>query len=467
TDNGSVATSKILKTSSNLIEGKISIEENNSTIVEVNSGELEAITSNKGISKIEEGQAVVLTRADYKVAQGNPEVKTAEETTSSVYKGSTLQLPPGLKEYLSFFGERGTAITKISKNGKITIIKDEYKYDRNAKAVDFALLDLEKELEIGTPVKIVCANFNKGEENSEYFVRETDNLYPQLITEKILLGKSIKTQTDAAPHGLSELEDDTTDETNSNSEIKKNPDITRSFDKWDTAIIDPETMQPDFNQRVSKGTELEVVCIRSTLVLQPVETASDKYINLVGKNAVAVTEITPFGKINVDGITFDAILTDLNLQPKKLEANMPEGTSYTVVGVKEVDGKIIVLVQEKDEVLEELLAVGEDVSLLEDSKEGWGVVKLSGNKWWGKIVGKDFLPIEKSFPANTIFKVTSIDTVLLANTSSILAAAWLPSTSIIPILLIGGAIIPPAIVVPIIDNNNDDDPLSEFTVIVQ
>ena len=68
TPQGEVFSPEIVKASSNIIDGQITVKDN--TIVELNEGSLEALTLN-GITKIESGQGVILSQAE--IAQSDLE----------------------------------------------------------------------------------------------------------------------------------------------------------------------------------------------------------------------------------------------------------------------------------------------------------------------------------------------------------------------------------------------------------
>ncbi len=75
TPQGEVFTPEVIKASTNIIDGQITVKDN--TIVELNEGTLEALTLN-GVTKIESGEGVLLTQAN--IAQSDIEQASENST---------------------------------------------------------------------------------------------------------------------------------------------------------------------------------------------------------------------------------------------------------------------------------------------------------------------------------------------------------------------------------------------------
>ncbi|GJM15356.1 MAG: hypothetical protein DHS20C13_06830 [Thermodesulfobacteriota bacterium] len=427
TPHGEIKSPKVITANTSYVIGTISVKD--TTLIRVDEGVLEASTSN-GTTNIKQGEAIVLAQSDIGQSDIESDIPNSSdqdvddslqktfdsETPTNVMPDELVQasskLPVGLLELLSSVGEHATADTELLPEGTVTLSNSDENI--NAKVVDYALRTSNKPIAKGAPVKVVCisANENSG---TEVLVRPLDNLYPQTVEQKSLIETSVIAQDNLAPEGMSRFAE---------------TEAGRSNSGWRTVVID-KNMQPDFEaaSHITRGTELNVVCVRSTLVLQPVGVVNEKYVNLVGNTVTVNSPMQPTGKVsitNADSQVMQAILVDLNLQGIQ-GANIPVGTELVIVGVKETEQGPVVLVQEKFTVLEELqLAAGEKVTSTTELSE-FGIVELKGAEWYGEVVGAGFEPLPGPFPAGTVFTVVSVNTTLLVNTPAALVAMFSPA----------------------------------------
>jgi hypothetical protein len=211
TPQGEVFSPELVKASSNIIDGKITVKDN--TIVELNEGSLQALTLN-GITEIESGQGVILSQAD--IAQSDLEQE--DETTPSeqvdeqkITTKKTLvtardkEIPENIREILELIGEKGSAESLLNPKGEIALDNVET-WDGNGEIVDFNLFSIEDaNLPVGTPVKVICLrpelkDSDKEGEGSESkedlaskdtkweaLVRPLDTFYPEQFGEKSLI----------------------------------------------------------------------------------------------------------------------------------------------------------------------------------------------------------------------------------------------------------------------------------------
>ena len=453
TPNGMVMTEHITKSSLNNVEGRIEINDNGTSLVKLQYGSLISVSEDGSTTKIRNGQAIILSESKI-VAQGDIETKEpgeveTESTDTGVQTEETLvavesptQLPAGLVELLNLVGAEAFAKDEILTTGEIAFKEDE-QFDGKAELVDYAIQPTDK-TPVGTndPVKVVCIGFDENQKK-EYLVRPYDNLYPELPQEKNLVERTVIVQGLLNPEGYSKFE------------IEEQG---RSTSNWNTVAVDPKTMQPDESANVADGAKLEVICVRTTLIVQPKDIVNENYINLIGNEAVAKTFNSPTGLVIVNGVDYpDAVVVDLNLQPIK-NVEFASGTQFTVVGAKPDENdpsKTILLVQQQGIVPEELqFAVGENAIATADFSK-YGVLDIKGQEWWGVVVDKQLAPTgDTTYSAGTQFAVVAVTTSLLAAPAALLAALWSTGVPIIiaPLAFAGvaGTAIPLAIA---IDNN--------------
>ena len=426
TPHGEIRSPKIVTASTSYIIGTINVDDN--TVVRVAEGTLQARTVN-GTTNITEGQAIVLAQSDIGQAdiesnESSPSSQEIEEsiqnpveevTPTQVVPDELVQasntLPASLLELLAAVGEHATAETALLPQGTVTLSGNNENV--NAKVVDYAMRPSNKKVAEGAPVKVVCVSANENK-STEVLVRPLDNLYPQTVEQKSLVEMTVVAQENLSPQGKSRFQ---------------TSEAGRSNNNWRTVVVD-RNMQPDFNSSyIKSGTELSVVCVRSTLVLQPSGVVNEKYVNLVGNTVTVSSPMQPSGKVvinNADSQVMQAMLVDLNLQGIN-GVNIPAGTELVVVGVKETPQGPVLLVQEKINVLDEIqFAVGEKVTSTSEFAE-FGLVKLKGAEWFGEVVGAGLQPLPGPFPAGTVFTVVSVNTTLLANTPAALAAMFSPA----------------------------------------
>jgi len=455
TPNGMVMTENITNSSLNNVEGRIEINDNGTSLVKLQDGVLISVSEDGSTTKIRNGQAIILSESKI-VAQGDIETKEpgeieTEPTDTGVQADETLvaveaatQLPAGLVELLNLVGAEAFAKTEILATGEIGFKEDE-QFDGDAKLVDYAIQHTDKTpVSTNDPVKVVCVSFDENQKK-EYLVRPYDNLYPELPQEKNLVDRTVIVQGILNPEGYSKFEVE---------------EQGRSASKWDTAVVDPTNYQPDESANVPDGAKLEVICVRTTLVLQPKDIVNENYINLIGNEAVSKTSMSPTGLVVVNGIDYpNAVVVDLNLQPIK-NVEFISGSRFTVVGAKPDENdpsKTILLVQQQGIVPEELqFAVGENALAKADFSK-YGVLDIKGQEWWGVVADKQLVPTAGTYSAGTQFTVVAVTTTLLVAPAPLLAALWSPAVigiSFIPPLVgagIAGAVIPLAIL-------TDDNP---------
>ena len=440
TPHGEIKSPKVITASTSYVIGTISVKD--TTLIRVDEGVLEASTVN-GTTNITQGQAIVLAQSDIgqsdlesdtpnssdQDVDDSPQKTFDNETPTNVMPDELVQassqLPVGLLELLSSVGEHATAETELLPQGTVTLSNSDENI--NARVVDYALRTSNKPIAKGTPVKVVCISANE-DSGTEVLVRPLDNLYPQTVEQKSLIETSVIAQDNLAPGGLSRF---------------AKTEAGRSNSGWRAVVID-ENMQPDFEaaSHITRGTELSVVCVRSTLVLQPAGVVNEEYANLVGNTVTVNSPMHPTGKVSIsngDSQVMQAILVDLNLQSIQ-GANIPVGTELVIVGIKETEQGPVVLVQEKFAVLEELqLAAGEEVTSTTELN-GFGIVELKGAEWYGEVVGAGFEPLPGPFPAGTVFTVVSVNTTLLVNTPAALVAMFSPAIAGAGVPVIAGVV---------------------------
>jgi len=350
---------------------------------------------------------------------------------------------------LNLVGAEAFAKDEILATGEIRFKEDE-QFDGIAKLVDHAIQPTDKTpVSTDDPVKVVCVSFDENQKK-EYLVRPYDNLYPELPQEKNLVDRTVIVQGLLNPEG------------NSKFEVEEQG---RSASKWNTVVINPKTMQPDYTANVPDGAKLEVICVRTTLILQPKDIVNENYVNLIGNEAVAKTSMSPTGLVVVNGVDYpDTVVVDLNLQPIK-NVEFVSGTRFTVVGAKPNENdpsNTILLVQQQGIVPEELqFVVGENAIATADFNK-YGVFDIKGQEWWGVVVDKQLVP-SSTYPAGTQFAVVAVTTSLLAAPAPLLLAYW-GGTSVIP-LIIGGATAAsiPAIAIPLALALDDNPASSSIT----
>jgi len=453
TPNGMVMTEHIAKSSLNNVEGRIEINDNGTSLVKLQDGSLISVAEDGSTTRIRNGQAIILSESKI-VAQGDIETKEPGEVeTDSIDTGvqteetlvaveAATQLPAGLVELLNLVGAEAFAKTEILATGEIGFKEDE-QFDGKAKLVDYAIQPTDKTpVSTNDPVKVICVSFDENQKK-EYLVRPYDNLYPELPQEKNLVDRTVIVQGILSPEGYSKFEAE---------------EQGRSASNWITVVVDPKTMQPDESANVADGAKLEVICVRTTLVLQPKDIINENYINLIGNEAVAQTSMSPTGLVIVNSVDYpDAVAVDLNLQPIK-NVEFVSGTRFTVVGAKPDENdpsKTILLVQQQGIVPEELqFAVGENAIATADFSK-YGVFDIKGQEWWGVVVDEQLVP-SSTYPAGTQFAVVAVTSSLLAAPAPLLAALWGTGFPIIaPLAFAGvaGTVIPLAILI-------DDNPFS-------
>jgi len=460
TPNGTVMTEHITKSSLNNVEGRIEINDNGTSLVKLQDGSLVSIAEDGSTTRIRGGQAIILSESKI-VAQGDIETNgpgevDTESTDTGVQTDETLvavesatQLPAGLIELLNLVGAEAYAKTTIYPTGEIGFKEDE-QFDGKAKLVDYAIQPTDKTIVIkDDPVKVICVSLDENQKK-EYLVRPYDNLYPELPQEKNLVDRTVIVQGLLNPEG------------NSRFEVEEQG---RSASNWNTVVVDPKTMQPDNTANVPDGAKLEVICVRTTLILQPKDIVNENYVNLIGNEAVAKTSMSPTGLVVVNGVDYpDAIAVDLNLQPIK-NVEFVSGSRFTVVGAKPDENdplSTILLVQQQGIVPEELqFAVGENALAKADFSK-YGVFDVKGKEWWGVVVDKQLVP-NSTYSAGTQFAIVGVTTSLLAAPAPLLLAYW-GGTSILPLIFAGGvAASVPAIAIPLAVSITDNPASSSIT----
>ena len=346
------------------------------------------------------GEAIVLTQSDIGQAdtdtnEPNPSSKDVEDSIENPAEDITptqiipdelvqasLKLPESLLKLLAMVGEHATAETELLPQGTVNLAGNDENMD--AKVVDYAMRPSNRKVSEGTPVKVVCFSADENK-NRQVLVRPLDDLYPQTVEQKSLVEMTVVAQENLNPEGRTKF---------------LHFDAGRSNSGWRTVVVNRD-MQPDLDStsKIKKGTELSVVCVRSTLVLQPIAEVNEKYINLVGNTVTVNSPMQPSGKVvikNADSQVMQAILVDLNLHGIQ-GANILAGTELTIVGVKETPQGPVLLVQDKLNVLEEVyFAVGEKVVSTSEIGE-FGLVNLKGAEWYGEVVGPGLEPLTGPF----------------------------------------------------------------------
>ena len=460
TPHGEILMPKVVNISSSEIEGIVTVAKNSTTTLQLNQGSMDVLTPN-GFVNLHDGEGIVLAQADI-------ESKSPNSSSNQIgsYKINTKNtLPVEILSYIRLAGERGLSESVLNPDGTVSLkhIRDE-NYD--AKVVNYSLREIDdSKIDEDKPVKVICSSIDG--DDSKLFVRPTDRLYPELVLEKNLIGIEVDEITHLDPNGLTRFDID--DE----EEIEKLNKY-RSLENWHTVIVDEETLQPDGNEysdddenkRKDKQNQEDedddddesnyrVICIRSTLILQPIEDVNPNHVELVGKKVIVKEALNPRGKVIVSGgKLMDGEIVDYNLQPIK-GANIPPGRTMEVVGVKE--GSTILLLQFPSLTQEEIpRSVGKTVTAQSDF-DPFGIVELESEEWWGVVVDNKFNPVETSFPSGTKFKVVSSMTSLLVEQDPILIAAFFPQPTLSPLvpIIIGGTIITgTAVAIPFII---DDD----------
>lgn len=466
TPQAELRTPQVVKTSSNMISGVLMV--NTTTVVKVIEGEMDAVTMS-GIRVIKAGEAFVLSdreisQSDVQTSEPADTDTPADSSSSGAEEGSRMsepdevleamsELPVNLLELLGMIGSKGVAQTPLSPEGNVKVQKQDTTL--KARLVDYAMIDSGESLPAGRDVKVVCISADRETNEEMVLVRPYDSFYPEKPEEKTLIEKTLRAKENLSPRGVSEFAEYVQGRSNSG---------------WNTVIVDAN-MQPDYTTGVAAGTELEVICVQSTLVLQPVEIVNEKYLNLVGKTVTSQSALEPEGQValaNADSNVMQAVLVDLNLGPVE-GYSVPANTNLTIVGVKETPAGPVVLVQEPQNVLSEVnYAVGQTITSTYDISE-FGLVNLNNNQWYAQVVGANFETSAATFPAGTVFKVVSVNTALLASTSTALIAMFAPA--VVPVaslagvggaaVLTAGAVTGVALVPIIADDSGGDGGASE------
>ncbi len=406
TDHGIIKTKEIIRTTTAIAEGKVDSTAGSKTVVTLFQGEVELVNQN-GKLDLNPGEMVTLTDENSKMSQnGNNQYASAESTSGSQTQSTGINgLPEGLMDLMSLIGSFGLTRTELVPDGVVAVTNKAE--NMNSKVVDYALQPMPAGLAEGRSVKVVCVK-PKGEDEKEILVRAVDSYYPENTLEIDMIGAEVVAEESISPFGFSKLTDSTTG---------------RSIKNWNTVVVD-EDMNPTSSDDIARGTELNVICIRSTLILQPVDVAATEDLALVGKSVMTTTGLSPGGTVTVNGLSKQALYVDLNLNPVD-NVNMPEGSTLEVVAVKrDGSGEPVLLVQKEQDVLKEVgYAKGNRVSSIAEFNDQ-GIFRLNGSKWWGRVVDAEFNPIAGTYSANTEFVVVGVDTTLLVNTPKALLAFW-------------------------------------------
>ena len=240
TPQGEVFSPEIVKASTNIIDGIITVKDN--TIVELNEGNLEALTVN-GVTKIESGQGVILSQAD--LAQSdleNVEKGTTPEQIDqpditpkkNLIAAREKEIPENIREILELIGEKGSTESLLNPKGDIAL-ENVDTWDGKGEVVDFNLFLLENaKLPIGTPIKIICVKpeledsekeGQESEKSSEYstsdnkgweaLVRPLDSFYPEQFGEKTLIQLDVEAKSDLHPEGFVDIKYEESEEPSS------------------------------------------------------------------------------------------------------------------------------------------------------------------------------------------------------------------------------------------------------------
>ncbi|NIT12740.1 MAG: hypothetical protein GTN99_00375, partial [Candidatus Dadabacteria bacterium] len=338
TPQGEVFSPEIVKASTDVIDGKITVYEN--TIVELNEGNLEALTLN-GITKIESGQGVILSQAD--IAQSdleNVDTKTEPEyvdqpqitSKKTLVAAREKEIPENIREILELIGEKGSAQSLLSPKGDIDL-KNIDTWDGKGELVDYNLFTVEDaNIPVGTPVKVICVrpevndSEKEGQDSEESkdtdssksngweaLVRPVDTFYPEQFGEKSLIQLDVVAKSDLHPEGFVNIK---YKESQAQDSEDFNDLSNRSLENWMALVVD-EDLRFEYGTEdkryILEGDDLKVVCLRSIFLVKPTYLVNSEHMKLIGKTVTTATELNPKGKVKIDGKIFDGGLVDYNL----------------------------------------------------------------------------------------------------------------------------------------------------------
>ncbi len=411
TPQGEVFSPEVVKASNNIIDGQITVKDN--TIVELNEGNLQALTLN-GITDIESGQGVILAQAeiaqsDLETTEVNTQTEQVEDKQITTKKKLVAlrdkEIPDDIREILELIGEKGSAESLLNPKGEIDLANVET-WDGNGELVDFNLFSLqEANLPVGTPVKVVCVRpevedkdgqgaekedsaESKGKNKWEALVRPLDSFYPEQFGEKSLIQLDVVAKSDLHPEGFVNLK---FEESEGQSSEDVNDLSNRSTENWLALVVDEDLRFDEVTEEkryILEGDDLKVVCLRSIFLVKPTYLVNQEHLQLVGRTVKTATELNPKGKVKIDGKIFDGGLVDYNLQVKK-NVVTPKGTELVIIGVSGYD--MTLLLQRPEEVLQETKFIG---TVVEAKKklDPFGNVVLGDKKWASSVVTDSLTP---------------------------------------------------------------------------
>lgn len=343
-------------------------------------------------------------------------------------------------------------------------------WDGNGELVDFNLASLEQaNLPVGTPVKVICVRpetrkSDKEEQNSENkeaasntsskenngweaLVRPLDTFYPEQFGEKSLIQLDVEAKSDLHPEGFVNIKYSESEGENSND---INDLLNRSVENWLALVVDEDLRfekGTEDNRYILEGDDLKVICLRSIFLVKPSYLVNNEHLKLVGRTVKTATQLSPKGKVKIDGKIFDGGLVDYNLQVKK-NVVTPKDTELVIVGVSGYD--MTLLLQRPEEVLKETRFIGSVVKA-EDVLNPYGNVILDSKQWASSVVTDSLTPfygIEIEKDQN--LTIVAVATQLLVVESDLLVPPfwrdkWVPILTLLTAGAATGIILPLAL----------------------